>query len=212
MPIADNLKTVAEITLKGSCAAGGSTVKPVANVYHFKRTTVVNPWSLANIEAAFMTAVGNLATAALNVDYTETACVVRSVDDATDLGLSTVETNPGLVAGDRLQLSDTVMVLLRSSTRGASYRGRKHFSPISETHTTEEIMSAAGIAAWDGVAAAILGGFTDANGNVWLPYVLSKTLSQLGTNPTNVVGDVITSVLARRTIGTLRRRRPAPVY
>ena len=212
MPIADNLKSVVEITMKGNCAAGGSDVKPVVNVYHFKRTTTSSPFSLANIETAFMTAIGDLVTAALNVDYTEESCHVRAVDDATDLGLTVAETNPGGGTGDRLQLSDTVMMLLRTNTRGPSYRGRKHFSPIGETDTTEEILSAAGITAWDGVATAIEGGFTDSDGNVWEPYVLSKTLSQLGVNPTTVVGDVVVSVMCRRTIGTLRRRRPRSIY
>lgn len=212
MPIADADKHVVEIVHKGSCAAGGSSVMPVVNVYHFRRTTTVNAWSLANIITQFETDILGPVLTALNVDFVGSSVTARCIDDATDLGTTVANTDPGLEAGDRLQLNSTVMLRLRTSTRGPHYRGRKYYSPISESHTTEEILNAAGITDWDAVAAALQAGFTDSDGNVWQPYVVSRDLSQLSANPTTVIGDIVVAVAARRTLGILSRRKPVNVY
>lgn len=215
MPIPDTSKITVEIAALGAITAGGSNVVNTANIFHFRRTTTVNPFNKAHIDAAFQLSVLAAMATALNNRWTSTGDTVRAIDDADDLPTGFAGGAVGAVAGDGMSTINAVYILLRSALRGKHYRGSKHFGPLSESDTTapnEDILNAGAIANFGGIGTAILGGFTDADGNVWVPVVLSRSLSQLLVNPTTVVAvDVVSASLNKR-VGRLRRREVKSVY
>lgn len=211
MPIPDNEKAVVELTVKGTIAAGGSDATPVANVFHFRRTALSGAISKTNIKTAFDTAIVALLEAATNADVTFDTIEARYVNDALDPPTAFTIARVGDIVGDRAPSHAAVYMLLRTANKGRSYRGSKHFSPLSESDFGDDVLSGAGVTNWGALKDAILAGFTDSDGNVWIPVVLSRLLSTLGTNPTTVIATDVTAVLLNKTIGGMDRRRAATV-
>jgi hypothetical protein len=213
IPVA-NQRTV-EIVMNGAASAQGSNAKNIANVYHFYRTTNVNPVAKDHIETAFQAAIGALVIALLNVRYSQTLTSVRIVDDALDQPVQFVEAGVGAIAGDSMAIEDMAFVLLRTGIKGKSFKGNKKFGPLSESDTTvatADVLNAACIARFVTLNSAILAGFNDADGNHWQSVVLSRLLGQYEVNPTNVIAYPIVQVALNRRVSSMRRRKVKSVY
>lgn len=200
---------VAELTVNGQMAAGGSDAQTILNVYHFRRTAVSIDPVKANIAAAFDTAVLQGIIPLVSQDYSWSSVGVRYIEDAEDqvVNVAPAGGHAGTVATDRASNGVTVSMLLRSAKRGRSYRGRKAIAGICEADTLADLIAAGKQAAWAAVAASIQAGFTDADGNIWVPYVVSRSLSQLKVNPTTLVGADVTQVLLNKNLGTQNSRK-----
>lgn len=197
---------IAEIVLKASVASGGGDATSTANVFHFKRDGTVNPWSAAAICTAFATAIGVPLKAALHQDAGSFLLSMRNVNDAMSAPVEQTMAGAGAIATERMPSYVSVCMHLKTGVRGKNYRGRKHFSPIAEADTTGDILTGAGLTRWEAVRDAILAGFTDADTNVWVPVVVSPSLSTLGTNPTTVIYTAVNSILLNTEVGTMKRR------
>lgn len=211
MPIAPALISVAEVITFGHAAAGGSNITPSLNNFCFRRGSTVPVLDKTALKNIFVTNVLTPLLAAMNVRYTCDYLTVRWVDDALDVPLSFAIALPGAIATDSLPSDDAVYYLYRTGLRGRNYRGAKHFGPASEVDTTADVLTGAGLARWQTVQTALAASNTDANGNVWAPAVLSRSLSQLRTNPTTVVANNVQQVLLDLNIGTMRHRRSRTV-
>lgn len=207
MPIDPSLMRVAEVVHLGTVAAGGGSAKNFANVYHFIRSSTVNPWSNTNIANEFIASILPDVCAVLNADYATTAVTARCVNDALDAPVSVADTTPGGVAGERLPDYNAVMLLLRTALRGGSYRGRKFYGPISEADSQDDVLTAGAVTAFGTLITTLLAGMTDSDGNVWSLAVFSSTLSQSTVNPTTIVANVVTQILLNKSLGTMRRRK-----
>lgn len=211
MPIPDNQKLVAEISHLGTSAAGGGAVKNFANVYHFRRGAVVGVFDSTVIANEFIASMVPNICAALNVDYVTTGVTVRCLNDALDPPVTVADATAGAIAGERLPDYNAVMILMRSAARGRNYRGRKHYGPIAESDSQDDVLVAAAVTRFTTIMTTLGAGMTDANGNFWSQVVCSKTLSQLTVNPTNVVYQDVTQYLLNKSLGTMRRRKIATV-
>lgn len=207
MPIAPTLITTAEIITDGRSAAGGSSVTPSRNVYYYKRTTNVNPLDKADLYTAFRLAVVVPLLAAMNVRYTSNVSTVRWLDDALDPPFIIADAGVGAIATDSLPTEDAVYFQLNTLLRGKSYRGAKHYTPLSEIDTTQDILTGAGLARWQAMKTALALPVVDAQGNTWLPVVFSRKLSQVKKNPTTVVANPVSVVFLDTTPGNMKRRR-----
>jgi hypothetical protein len=215
MPIPAPQVGVTEVHMLGLVASGGSTNKIADFVFHFRRTTTVNPIVKTAVETAFQAAIAVPVCAALNSRFVQTSSTVRWVNDALDPPFPVTRAIAGGVAGDGQAMHMAAYLLMRTGLRGRSYRGSKHFFPLSEADSTapnSDIMNAASLVLWGAVAAALAAGFTDANANVWVPCILSRKLSKLVTNPTTVVTNDVTLVLINKRFGRMRRREVRSVY
>lgn len=213
MAIPANQIIHAEIQFKGIASAGGSNAVRIDNVFHYRRTTTVNAPSKTALETAFQAGPVAAILLALNARFTQTANTVRWIDDALDQALPIAESGVGAVAGDPQSTIDAVYVLLRTGIKGKSYRGSKHFGPLSEADATVgDILNAAAITRFGVVIAAMAASLIDSNGNTWVPQVFSRTLSQVDDNPTTVVANDVTSILLNKRIGRMKRREVESVY
>lgn len=214
IPLSD--VTIAEVVCKGTLAAGGSDAQKLYNVWHFRRTgTSVDP-----DKAALALAVRGLfvtIAAKWSVDYLLDVIGIRWIQDAEDpevdtiLGASQVA---GGVSTDRTPANTCVTMTLKTAKRGRNYRGRKAFGALVEAGTTKDLIAAGDVTAWDTFAALILAGVTSADpggSNTWVPFVLSRTLSQLSVNPTTVVGADVASIIVNQNLGTMNSRKVARV-
>jgi len=196
-----------ELVLKAQMTAAGSNSRPSFNVFTFRRLTNTNPFVKANVKAAFVTAIAVPIVAAINARWVSYAISIRSLDDALDAYADIAYVATGAIATDSHPTEAAVKMGLQTGLRSRNYLGSKHFTPLSEADTTGDVLTGTGLTNWQAVQAAILAGFTDSDGNQWTPTVVSRTLSQLKTNPTTVDYADVTAVTLNTTIGTMRRRR-----
>lgn len=215
MPIAANQIRVAETHILGISAAAGSGARFSNFTFHWRRTTVSNVPAKVPLEAIFQTSIVVPLAAALNVRWLQTGNTVRWIDDAQDPPLAVVRALPGLVAGDSMTSFNAAFLLFRTTLRGKNYRGGKHLFPMSEADTTlatEDIFNAAALARLTTLANAIMAGFTDTNGNIWVPVVLSRKLSPMRTNPTTITTTDITQVSINKRVGRMKHRETRSIY
>lgn len=215
MPIAPGLIMYAEVILHGRIASAGSDSKNTTNVFHYRRTVTGNPLSKVVLDNSFQSdVIPNIANA-LNARWTQTGNSIRWIDDATDGPIMYPHSSPGMIVGDSMPMMNTVYLLLRTNLRGRHYRGNKKFGPLSESDTTsltDDILNTAAIARWTTLATGLMTGLPDGSGGVWVPVVISKTLSQMIVNPTTIVGNDVVAVNLNKRIGRLKRREAKSVY
>ncbi len=208
MPIPNNQIRNVQTIIEGTAASGGSSVTPSINIFSFRRLTVVNPFVKAAFSAAFITNIVTPLLAAMNVRYTPAVHTVRILDDFNDAPSAFPIVGNGAIATDSLPSDDAVYMLFRTALRGRTFRGSKHFGPASESDTTGDILTGAGLVRWQAVQTALAANFVDAQGNTWVPTVLSRKLSNLSLLPVaTVVANDVTAVLLDLNVGTMRRRR-----
>ena len=216
MPIPFNQVQVVEIQQRGIITGGGAGEVRTNFVWHFRRTaTVVDP-SKAAINNAFATNIGAVVAAALNEDWEATVNAVRYPNDALDAPIEFSSALVGAITGDRLASFSTAFILIRSAVRGRSYRGSKRLGPFSETDVTHatgcDIFNAGCLTRLANITTAVLAGFTDSTGNVWVPCILSRFLSQLQFNPTTVISNDVVNLAVNSRVGTDIRRKAPSLY
>jgi hypothetical protein len=215
MPIPLNQVTVAEISVKGQIASGGSDAINTNFIFHYRRlATSVDPDKTA-LKVIFKSTVLSVIAAALNQRWTASLIDIRWVNDATDPYLSITDNSVGAIAGDSLQSDDAAYLLHRTALRGRKYRGSKHLAPFSESDVTtpdEDIWNAACLVRLAAINTALTTTLTDTTPNSWKYTILSRTDSQIKTNPTTVVVNDVTSTLVNKRIGRMKRRYVKSVY
>lgn len=215
MPISPALVSHAEVHCVGSIVAGGSGSKNTDYTFNFRRTTVVNPLSKANLDTIFQSTIVAKILLAVNIRWSQLSNTVRWLDDATDPPVPFSHVNLGAIATPGTQAFDSVYCLLRTGLRGKNYRGSKHFAGLSEVDTTQpndDVLNAGAIALWATVLAGMATPLVDLSGNTWVLEIVSKTLSQTVINPTVVVGNDVTTMLLNKRIGKMKNRQVKSVY
>jgi hypothetical protein len=215
MPIPLNTVHVAEVSMKGLIASGGSNTINTNFIFHFQRAaTAVNPAKGA-IATAFDAGIGAAVAAALNAGWSGTVYDVRYPEDAEDQYVSTTSAQVGAIAGDRLASDQAAFLLFRTGLRGRSFKGGKHLGPMSEADVTtpnDDVWNAAALARLATINTALAAGFTDATGNVWSLTLLSRKKSQLKKNPTTVIYNLVTQLLVNKRTGSMVRRKVKSIY
>lgn len=215
MAIPLNQMSVAQVTVAGTLAAGGTQTKNLIWNFYFQRIGVSPPWIPTTIETAFSAAIVPSLLLALNIAFTQKYNLVRCLNDATDPGAQVPRSGIGAVTGDPMVSFASNYVLCRTGNRGKHYRGAKHFAPLSESDTSSgsgNILNAGSISLWGTFLAAWLAGFTDGSGNVWIPVLFSRSLSQVSLNPTTLVVNPITQLLLNKRVGRMKRRETPSEY
>lgn len=215
MPLPANQITNVEIQMRGVAAAGGSGTKNILFTFQYRRTAVVLPVIKGDVDTAFQAAVAVPICALLNNRYLQSMNTIRWRNDVLDQQLEFPHAVAGAIAGDGMAVAASSYILMRTGIKGKSYRGNKHFGPMSETDTTagtEDTWNAACLARLATVAAALLAGFTDAGGNVWVPQIVSKKLSLEIFNPAQLIAYDVISCLTNKRVGWMKNRRVKSVY
>lgn len=215
MPIPDNQKQYVEIVMHGLIDAGGSDAIPTVNTFHFRRTALTGTITKTPIDTAFQAAIADKIVLAMSVRWNQQRNEVRFINDALDPFVKFTHANAGARAGIAMPSHSAVMILLNSGFRGRSYQGKKFFGPIDEDDTTvgdDDVLNAAAITRFNTVMTDWLAGFTDSNGQIWVPAILSRTLSSLSTNPTVVGATDVVSMAINKRVTSLKGRKVKSVY
>jgi len=202
---------IVEIVVRGFMAAGGSSVTPAINVWHFRRTVLSSTLSKTQINTAFQAAIVAAHLAAANVRYTPSNLTIRFIEDAVDFPNLFSVAGVGAVATAGSPSDDAIVLYLQSGLRGRAYRGFKHMAGCNEIDTTEDVLTGAGLARWVTLKNAVAAGFTDAGGNIWVPSIVSPSLSTMRENPTTVVANDAITVSLDTVVGTMRRRKAVQI-
>jgi hypothetical protein len=200
-----------EIKLNGTQDAAGSTATKSLNVFYYRLTTLAGAIDKTSLAASFRTNVIVPYLAAANARYKPNSVTIRNVTDATDMPATVTQAGNGAVATDSEPSDDAVVILMLSAIRGRMCRGMKHFGGTSEADTTGDILTGAGLAAWALVRDGMKTNCTDANGNVYTPFVLSRSWSSLKA-PVKIFGVNVTTCTLLKNIGTMRKRRSKTIY
>ena len=215
MPVIPNTVPVVEIIQSGIVAAKGSSVKNSVIVSHWMRSAGTVAPNSANVESAYQAAIAIPITNALNNRYSQTFNTCRVINDVLYLATQVSRAVAGQVTGDSMPTFNSAFLLLRTAFRGKSFRGAKKLFPLSESDTTgstADLLNAGALTNFGAIASAIIAGFTDSDGNIWVPIVLSKKLSLLKKNPVTINGATVISVLINKRVGRMRKREVASVY
>jgi len=207
---------VAEIVCNGTVAAGGSEAKVSTSVWYFRRTGIILPVDPAHVESAFQTAIAIPLTNFLNARYTQANNQCRIINDATQPYKQVSRAVAGQVAGDSMSTIECAYMLMRPAIRGKGIKGSKHLYPLSETQTTigtSDILNAGAMTLFGLLATAVLAGFTDSDGNVWVPTIFSRPkVSQTKRNPTKIIVNDVASILLNKRVAKMKKRYVKSVY
>lgn len=207
MAIATTSILTAEITLEGTSAAAGGSAKNILNVFHYRRTATAVDASKTSLKTIFLASVVPAIVAGLNVRALFSSIGVRWVDDAMDAKMAFAISQAGAVAGDSHPNYVAGTIQLKTAIRSRSGIGSKHFGPLSESDGVGDVFTGAGLTRFQAIRDVLDDALVDADGNNWVPCVLSRTLSQLEINPTTVVRNDITSAILNVSFGSMRRRK-----
>jgi len=208
-------QTHVEIVLNGQIASGGSGARNTYNVFHFRRTTTTGNISKSAVDTAFQAAIAVPFNACLNNRWGQLSNNVRCLNDPTDPFLTVAHVNAGGVAGDGLSTILWAYVLMRTNLRGGKYRGAKRMGPLSEADVTaggDDIVNAAGIARFDTFRAALLAGFTDSGGTIWVPSVVSRKGADFRSYPASFIATDVSQILLNKRLGRTKVRETPSVY
>lgn len=202
---------IVEIVVRGFMAAGGSSITPAINVWHFRRTVLSSTLTKSRINTAFQASIVAAHLAAANVRYTPSALTIRMIEDAVDFPNQFSVAGVGAIPTDSSPSDDAVVLYLQTSLRGRKYRGYKHLAGVNEADTLGDVLTGAGLGRWTAVKTAVAAGFTDADGNVWVPSVVSPSECQLKVNPTTVLANDATAISLDTVVGTMRKRKAVQI-
>lgn len=212
MGLPANQLSYAQIVINGRQAAAGGESKACVNVFYYKRTSTVPAIAEANVTAGFAAGMLAALAAAANVRWAATQLLCRFVDDPTRLAVSTASAVVGAIATDPLPQHDTVVMILRTARRGSRGRGAKRFGGANEIDTTGDVLTGAGLVRWQTVQTALATNFNDADGNTWVPQVVSALYSNFKVSPATISAEQVTSVTLLKDINDLNRRKIRSVY
>jgi hypothetical protein len=201
-----------EIVSKNFAVARGGGVKNFFNVYCFRRTTTTNVLNKTNIEGAFNTNVMGPILAFLNVDFTQVENTVRFFENPADAPVAVSRSGVGAISGDRLPDFNAAVIQLKTGTRGKNGRGSKHLGPIAESSTTGDDLTSGAVTLATAVGTAIVAGFTDSDGNAWIPGIKPAARIGLPWNyifplPTFFSWTDVGSFVVNKSLGTMKRRK-----
>lgn len=198
---------IIEVVMKGVLTATNADPKTVSNFYYFRRTTFATPWTKAAVDAAFQADIGDVILDCLSSSYTQSFNLIRCIDDVEDAYGEFVKTGPGTVTGDRLPSNAAAVIDLKSGIRGAYAQGRKFFRGLAESSTTMDLLNAGAITLFTAAMDALLAGFTDGDGNVYVPVIVSFSQCDLSENPTTVVAYDMAGYKIRKNIRNYKKSK-----
>ena len=133
MPAFTGVTRIIEVVTVANIAAAGSNITVTNVVSHWRRTATVLTVPKTPIDTAYQAAIAVPIFAALNARVTQSRNRIRSMDDANDPYTDFTHAVVGSIAGDSMPTEAAAYILFRTGLRGRSYKGSKHFAPMSET-------------------------------------------------------------------------------
>lgn len=207
MPIPDTEMLHLQVTVRGEFAALGADVVTTDNVFHFRRTSTPATLNQANFVTGLHALIKADWKAACSAQWTWSKTLTRCIDDATDAGSETVVGEVGGVAGECLPAFNCQLINKKTALRGRSYRGRFFIPSVPEGGADGNTLTVAQLALLTTLAGKLDDGFADSDGNTWVPFLFSASLSVIDSNPTLVNGSDITLCTAVDPIAVLRSRK-----
>lgn len=207
MALADGDKIHVEITVLGTLAALGGEAQNTATPLHYRRTAFPANINLANVITAFHAACKAEWKAAASVSWSWEKTVARVIDSPTEFATEIAVAEAGGVAGDMTPSFVAFVLSKRTVKRGRSFMGRCFVPGVAESSTTGNAQTAGSQVLTDALAVQLSLPFTDADGNSFVPCVLSRVLSDLEADPSDVEVTDIASVVARSVLGRQISRR-----
>lgn len=211
MNVLPTLTSVWQLFVTGHVLTSAGTPRTVAYGFHFRETQhPLSPPTKSQIATGFNALYWPVLAANLHNSWIGDGIYVKSTDDATDtLTLAGVPTS-GTSSGMRLPLTQAVFFGLQTDYRGKSFFGRKHWGPVPQSFVTDDEINSFGAVRCQ-VVAGELGNFfffsVGALNYEFHPVVVSQFLSQLGSNPTTIIGAPVTFTYYDTTLSSWRHRR-----
>lgn len=211
MSLPTPLTNVVEISVQGSVVETGGTTRNIFNIFHYyQNPNQPSPPSAVVVANAFIAGPWAAILALLSIGYVGVQTLSRYLDSSANAFNTANPPGTGAVILPRQPAQQAVVGFFRSAIRGKSFRGSKHFGPLATSQVTGDEIAPASVAAWQAANTGLVANIT-AGGQTYTPCVVSKTLSQLRTDPTTIYGAALLTGLTNKTIGTMRHRKEKTV-
>lgn len=208
MPSASN---VVEIVVQGTCTETSGLLRNIWNIFHYVQDpTLPNPAGPVAVANQFLAALWAPIASQLSVGYVGVTTWARYIDSALNAWQTAGVPANGALALPRLTSAVAVVTPLRTAFRGKQYRGSKHFGPVAAAQVVNDELTAAAVGTWGPLLAGLTAQL-NVGGMMYSPCILSRTLSQLRQDPTNIQVAKVTTALLNKTIGTMRHRKEKTV-
>jgi hypothetical protein len=205
------ITNVVEISMQGTVVETGGTTRNIFNIFHYyQNPNQPSPPSAVVVANAFIAGPWAAVLALLSIGYVGVQTLARYLDVSTNAFANANAPGNGALALPRQPAQQAVVGFYRSGIRGKSFRGSKHFGPLATAAVTGDEIAAASVAAWQAANTGLVANIT-AGGQTFTPCVVSKTLSQLRTDPVSIIGAALLTGLTNKTIGTMRHRKEKTV-
>lgn len=200
--------SVVQIVMDYNVVARGSNNRRMTNTFYYRRTATVLGLDKASLATSFESVVGSTFIAAANVDVTTPKVKIRWLNSRTDPSVEVAMTGPGAIAGERLPLDTTVVMLLGTNKRGARYKSRKFFGGANEADTTGDVLTGAGLGRWQSLRDGLLLPLSDTPGNAWIPVTLQgkKEGTDLKVDPCILYTEDVTTCVLNLNVSDLDKR------
>lgn len=202
-----------EIISYATVVARGGGTKNVQNVFHFRRTAAALPVVATAIEAAFNTDIMSKVLLHLSVDYVQARNTVRFFEDADHSPVPVSRAGVGAIVGQRYETFTSSLLVLKTTQRGQSGIGKKFFGPLGESQINGDTLEATAVTTLTDIGTALMAGFTDATGNLWVPGLKGGKRKYIEPGPQYRVNPTVTywldvvTFIANKSLSTMRRRR-----
>lgn len=210
MPLADPDKLNMEVKVYGQLAALGGEAQDTVTTLHYIRTNNPAAYSGAAFITAFHTHLKATWLAAVCEHWTWVKTTIRVINSPVEAEHEVAVDEDGALEQDALPGQNAVVMSKKSVYRGRKYAGRAFIAGIGEDSTTgNAIEVATAKPLWDALATKLKQSVTDANGIIFVPAILSRSLSDLGrdTDPAVVTMTQISNVICRSVLGSMDTRK-----
>jgi hypothetical protein len=205
------ITNVVEISMQGSVVETGGTTRNVFNIFHYyQNPNQPSPPSAIVVANAFIAGPWAGILALLSIGYVGVQTLCRYLDSSSNAYQNANAPGTGALILPRQPAQQAIVGFFRTAVRGKSFRGSKHFGPLATAAVTGDEIAPASVAAWQAAITALVANIT-AGGQTYTPCVVSKTLSQLRTDPVTIIGAAKLTGLTNKTIGTMRHRKEKTV-
>lgn len=205
---------VLQINLKGHVLLSNSGRRNFLNTFYYGIASTSTLGSVQDYVTDFLAKVWTGTTklqGALNNVYIPDPIEARFIQLATNpfINYDTPAT-PSYNSGDRYESGSCVTIRKKTGKRGKSNKGSWHFGPLSEADTTLDELISTGLTHWANVNTACALSLAPSGKDVLAPWLISASMSQLGTDPVQIYYEPISSCVLNKTVGSIDKRRERP--
>jgi hypothetical protein len=201
------LTSVVEVLVEATIAnVFGRSINFLQSWFWAANVTYPNAATASAVAEAFITRWNAQIPPLLQQDLQQGICYGRYLDDVTyPFAAASTLSAAGSITTARLPSDVSARAQIHTNLRGKNFKGGKSFRPLPEASVVGDELTTTAYNAFTAAMNAMLATLT-VSGVTFDACIVSRTLSQLRTNPTTILGAFVNESIMNLSLGTVRGR------